>query len=153
MASLGRASAIIGAGTLFSRITGLVRSLVLVAVIGSYGSRAADAFSIAATLPTNVYELLAAGVITGIIVPQIVKAAAHTDGGSRYVSKLLTLGAVVLVAATALMMAIAPVLVWLYAASWGPQQHALAVALEEIPRLGPDAALQPAGHERLRPGP
>lgn len=128
MASLGRASAIIGAGTLFSRITGLVRSLVLVAVIGSYGSRAADAFSIAATLPTNVYELLAAGVITGIIVPQIVKAAAHTDGGSRYVSKLLTLGAVVLVAATALMMAIAPVLVWLYAASWGPQQHALAVA-------------------------
>ena len=34
MASLGRASAIIGAGTLFSRITGLVRSLVLVAVIG-----------------------------------------------------------------------------------------------------------------------
>jgi putative peptidoglycan lipid II flippase len=32
-------------------------------------------------------------VITGIIVPQIVKAAAHSDGGSRYVSKLLTLGA------------------------------------------------------------
>jgi putative peptidoglycan lipid II flippase len=49
MANLGRASAIIGAGTLFSRITGLVRSLVLVAVIGSYGSRAADAFSIAAS--------------------------------------------------------------------------------------------------------
>ncbi|KXC04828.1 murein biosynthesis integral membrane protein MurJ [Microbacterium hominis] len=128
MASLGRASAIIGAGTLFSRVTGLVRSVVLVAVIGSFGSKAADAFSVAAMLPTNVYELLAAGVITGILVPQIVKAAAHTDGGSRYVSKLLTLGAVVLVAATALMMALAPVLIWLYAASWGPEQKALATA-------------------------
>ena len=128
LASLGRASAIIGAGTLFSRLTGLVRSLVLVAVIGSYGSRAADAFSVAAMLPTNVYELLAAGVITGILVPQIVKAAAHSDGGSRYVSKLLTLGAVVLVAATALMMALAPVLIWLYAATWGPEQKALALS-------------------------
>jgi putative peptidoglycan lipid II flippase len=128
MANLGRASAIIGAGTLFSRATGLVRSLVLVAVIGSYGSKAADAFSIAAQLPTNVYELLAAGVITGILVPQIVKAAAHSDGGSRYVSKLLTLGSVVLVAATALMMALAPALIWLYTDGWNGTQKGLAVA-------------------------
>lgn len=128
MASLGRASAIIGAGTMFSRVTGLIRSIVLVAVIGSYSSRAADAFTVAATLPTNVYELLAAGVITGIIVPQIVKAAAHTDGGSRYVSKLLTLGTVVLIAATAVMMALAPVLVWIYAPDWEPEQRALSIA-------------------------
>ena len=97
MPSLGRASAIIGAGTLVSRMTGLVRSILLVAVIGSYESRPADAFAIASALPTNVYELLAAGVITGIIVPQIVKSAAHSDGGSKFVSKLLTLGTVVLV--------------------------------------------------------
>ena len=56
MASLGRASAIIAGGTLVSRLTGLVRSILLVAVIGSYMSRPADAFAIAATLPTNVYE-------------------------------------------------------------------------------------------------
>jgi putative peptidoglycan lipid II flippase len=74
-----------------------------------------------------VYELLAAGVITGILVPQIVKAAAHSDGGSRYVSKLLTLGSVVLVAATALMMALAPALIWLYTDGWNGT-HALAVA-------------------------
>lgn len=128
MPSLGRASAIIGAGTLVSRLTGLVRSVVLVAVIGSYMSRPADAFAVAAMLPTNVYELLAAGVITGIIVPQIVKAAAHTDGGSRYVSKLLTLGTVVLIAATAIVMAVAPLLIILYAARFTPEQHALAVA-------------------------
>ncbi|GAA3028547.1 murein biosynthesis integral membrane protein MurJ [Microbacterium dextranolyticum] len=128
MASLGRASAIIGAGTLFSRATGLVRSIVLIAVIGSFQSRAADAFSVASQLPTSFYDLLAAGVITGIIVPQIVKAASHTDGGSRYVSKLLTLGTVVLVAATALLMAIAPLLIILYAPTMTPDQHALTVS-------------------------
>lgn len=52
MPSLGRASAIIGAGTLVSRMTGLVRSILLVAVIGSYMSRPADAFAVASTLPT-----------------------------------------------------------------------------------------------------
>ncbi|WP_454117606.1 murein biosynthesis integral membrane protein MurJ [Microbacterium lacticum] len=128
MPSLGRASAIIAGGTLVSRLSGLVRSVLLVAVIGSYASRPADAFAVAATLPTNVYELLAAGVITGIIVPQIVKAAAHSDGGSRFVSKLLTLGTVVLVAATAIVMALAPVLIWMYAAKFSPEQHALAVS-------------------------
>ena len=128
MPSLGRASAIIGAGTLVSRMTGLVRSILLVAVIGSYESRPADAFAIASALPTNVYELLAAGVITGIIVPQIVKSAAHSDGGSKFVSKLLTLGTVVLVAATAIAMLIAPALIWIYASSYPPAQHALSVS-------------------------
>lgn len=129
MASFGRASALIGAGTLVSRLTGLLRSVVLVAVIGSYGSRAADAFTTANMLPTNIYELVAAGVITGIIVPQIVKAAAHTDGGSRFVSKLLTLGTVLLVAATALIMAVAPLLIWLYVPGYTPEQSALALSL------------------------
>lgn len=128
MPSHARASAIIGAGTLFSRVTGLLRSVILVMVIGSFGSRAADAFTTANLLPTNIYELLAAGVITGIIVPQIVKAARHSDGGARFVSKLLTLGAVLLVGATAIVLAIAPVLIWLYSANYPPDQHALAVA-------------------------
>lgn len=129
MASLGRASAIIGAGTLVSRLTGLLRSVVLIAVIGSYSSRAADAFTTANMLPTNIYELVAAGVITGIIVPQIVKAAAHTDGGSRFVSKLLTLGTVILVAVTVLIMAVAPLLITLFAPNYTPEQTALAVSL------------------------
>lgn len=128
MPSHARASAIIGAGTLFSRLTGLLRTVMLVTVIGSYGSRAADAFTTANLLPTNIYELLAAGVITGIIVPQIVKAATHSDGGSRFVSKLLTLGTVLLVGATAIVMAIAPALIWLYSSRYPPDQHALAVA-------------------------
>ncbi|MBN9216166.1 MAG: murein biosynthesis integral membrane protein MurJ [Microbacterium sp. SCN 70-200] len=129
MASHGRASAIIGAGTLVSRLTGLLRSVVLVAVIGSTATRAGDAFIVANTLPTNIYELLAAGVITGIMVPQIVRAAqSHSDGGARFVSKLLTLGTIVMVAATAIVMALAPVLIGLYGAKFTPDQLALSIA-------------------------
>ena len=55
MSSLGRASAVIGAGTLVSRVTGLLRSIVLVGVIGSVSSEAADAFAVANQLPNNVF--------------------------------------------------------------------------------------------------
>jgi len=129
MASVGRSSAIIGAGTLFSRLTGLLRSVMLVSVVGLSFSRPAGAFTTAAMLPTNIYELLAAGVITGIIVPQIVAAARHTDGGDRFISKLMTLGALILVVATAVVMAIAPLLIWLYAPAYTPEQRALTLAL------------------------
>jgi putative peptidoglycan lipid II flippase len=52
--SIGRASALIAAGTIVSRLTGLLRSIVLVAAIGSVGSGAADAFAIANQLPNNI---------------------------------------------------------------------------------------------------
>jgi len=129
MASHGRASAIIGAGTLVSRLTGLLRSVVLVAVVGLTGSQVANAFATANLLPTNIYELLAAGVITGIIVPQIVRAAQHRDGGNAYISKLMTLGTVLLIVATAVVMAIAPLLIWLLTPGYTPEQQALTLAL------------------------
>ncbi|MFT4051436.1 MAG: lipid II flippase MurJ [Microbacterium sp.] len=129
MSSHARASAIIGAGTLVSRLTGLVRSIMLISVVGLTTSNAADAFTTANMLPTNIYELLAAGVITGIIVPQIVRAAQHHDGGSAYISKLLTLGTVLLVVATIVVLAMAPVLIWIYAPGYGPDQRALTLAL------------------------
>ena len=46
---LGRASAMIAAGTLTSRITGLLRTVVLVAAVGSLG-RVGDAFATANAL-------------------------------------------------------------------------------------------------------
>lgn len=82
MSSLGRASAVIGAGTLVSRLTGLLRSIVLVAVIGAVGSGPADAFAFANTLPNSVFSLISVGILTAVIVPQIVKATANADGGT-----------------------------------------------------------------------
>ncbi|MEO6533017.1 MAG: lipid II flippase MurJ [Pseudolysinimonas sp.] len=122
------ASAVIAGGTIASRATGVLRSIMLVSVIGSYGSRAADAFTTANMLPTSIYEIIAAGVITGIVVPQIVRASTHSDGGNRFISKLLTLGAVVLVASTLLAIIAAPLLIALYAPFYTPEQQGLALS-------------------------
>lgn len=129
MTSLGRASAIIGAGTLVSRLTGLLRSIVLVGVLGAVGSEAADAFTYANTLPNSVFSLISVGVLTAVIVPQIVKATADADGGNAFISKLFTLGTVVLVATTAVATIAAPWLVVLVAGRAPLEAQALATAL------------------------
>lgn len=129
MSSLGRASALIGAGTLVSRVTGLLRTIVLVGVIGSVNAGAADAFAIANQLPNNVFSLISVGVLTAVIIPQIVKASADADGGNAFISKLFTLGTVVLVAVAALATIASPLLVWVYAGAKGsPEFLALATA-------------------------
>jgi putative peptidoglycan lipid II flippase len=70
MSSLGRSSAVIAAGTLASRATGLLRSVVLVTAIGAIG-RASDAFTIANQVPNYVFQVISAGLLTAVIVPQI----------------------------------------------------------------------------------
>ena len=128
MSGIGRASVLIGAGTIVSRLTGLLRTVVLVAAVGSVGSRAGDAFALANQLPNNVYAIISAGILTAVIVPQIVKATAEADGGRAFVSKLFTLGTVVLVLTTAVAMLAAPWLVQLYAPRAPAEQIALATA-------------------------
>lgn len=129
MSSLGRASAVIGAGTMVSRITGLLRSIVLVGVLGAVGSEAADAFTYANTLPNSVFSLISVGILTAVIVPQIVKATQDADGGNAFISKLFTLGTVVLVATTGLATIAAPWLVVLVAGRAPLEAQALATAL------------------------
>lgn len=127
MSSLGRASAILGAGTLISRITGLIRTIVLLAAIGSVG-RASDAFSTANQLPNNVFTIIQTGILTAVIIPQIVKSASHKDGGQAFISKLFTLGTVVFLGATGVAMVLAPWLVFIYASQFTPAQLALGTA-------------------------
>ena len=113
MSGIGRASALIGAGTIVSRLTGFLRTIVLVAAIGST-TAAGNAFTIANQLPNNIYAIISTGILTAVIVPQIVRSAAHPDGGNAFVSKLLTLGTIVLLGATALALLFAPQLIQLY---------------------------------------
>lgn len=127
MSSLGRASALLGAGTLVSRVTGLVRTIVLVAAIGSFGE-ASDAFSIANQLPNNVFTIIQTGILTAVIIPQIIRAGSHRDGGRAYISKLFTIGTLVFLAATAVAMIAAPLLIALYTSQWDQDQVALATA-------------------------
>ena len=127
MSSIGRASVLIGAGTIVSRVSGVLRTVVLVAAIGSISS-AGDAFAVANQLPNNIYAIISTGLLTAVVVPQIVKAAAHADGGQAFISKLFTLGTVGLLGATALAMVAAPLLVQVYASKFTDDQLALSTA-------------------------
>ena len=128
MSSLGRASALLAAGTMVSRITGLLRTIVLVGVIGAFG-KATDAFSLANQLPNDVFSLISVGVLTAVLVPQIVQAVAGEDGGSAFISKIFTAGTVVLLVTTASAMLAAPWLISLIMkATTTPAQQQLAVA-------------------------
>ncbi len=124
---IGRASVFLASGTIVSRILGFVKAIVLAAAIGVVGSSSADAFAVANGLPNTVYVIVAGGVLSAVLVPQIVRASTHTDGGSAYINKLLTLALVVIGAATILATALAPVLTWIYAGS-NPEILPLAIA-------------------------
>ena len=100
-----------------SRVLGFVKAIVLAAAIGVVGSSSADAFAVANGLPNTVYVIVAGGVLSAVLVPQIVRASTHSDGGSAYINKLLTLALVVIGVATILATALAPVLTWIYAGS------------------------------------
>ncbi|SDQ55398.1 murein biosynthesis integral membrane protein MurJ [Microbacterium sp. cf332] len=132
MSGIGRAGAVVAAGTLVSRVTGLVRNIVLAAALpviatGATGG-AANAFAIANQLPNNIYAVISSGLLAGVIVPQIIQAARHRDGGSAFVSKLLTLGLTALTATTILAVIAAPLLVLAFGSQLSPQASALTLA-------------------------
>jgi putative peptidoglycan lipid II flippase len=110
---LGRASALLASGTIVSRLLGFVSAVVLAQAIGNKGA-GADTFAIANQLPNNIYAIIAGGLLSAVLVPQIVKAGLHDDGGQRFINRLVTLGlAVFLLAAVAATLA-APWLVDFY---------------------------------------
>lgn len=113
--SVGRASALLASGTIVSRILGFAKVIVLAAAVGQVGSAAGDAFGVANQLPSSIYALIAGGVLSAVLVPQIVRAASHDDGGQRYINKIVTLGLTVVLALGLLATLAAPLLVRLYA--------------------------------------
>lgn len=135
--SLLRASALMASGTLVSRILGLVRSMMLLAVIGSAGGGVAAAFQTANTLPNTVFNILASGVFDAVLVPQIVGALKRKYGGETYINRLLTLAGVILFAITVVSMIAAPLLVVITAAGYDAEIRALAIlfALLCLPQL------------------
>ena len=70
--NVARASGIMLAGTMLSRILGFVRAALLIALIGSIGAN--DAFQAANNLPNIIYNLLASSILSAVLVPQIVRA-------------------------------------------------------------------------------
>ena len=125
--TIARASTLMAVGTTASRVLGFVKAMVLATAIGVTASVGADSFAVGNMLPNSVYMVLIGGVLSAVLVPQIVQAMTGHDGGSAYVNKLVTIAMVFLFAITALAMVLAPLLVRLYAMAWSPEQLALAV--------------------------
>jgi putative peptidoglycan lipid II flippase len=126
-ASLVRSSGVMALGTLASRGTGFLRTLVLVYALGVTG--VANAYNNANTLPNTVYDLMLGGILTSVVVPLLVKAAKRdTDRGEAYDQRMFTLGAAALLALTLAATLAASVLVDLYAhAITGPERHVMVI--------------------------
>uniref|UniRef100_UPI00292E4B1B murein biosynthesis integral membrane protein MurJ n=1 Tax=Pseudonocardia sp. H11422 TaxID=2835866 RepID=UPI00292E4B1B len=111
--SLGRSSSLIALASLVSRVTGFLRTLLLVAVL-SLGI-VNSSYTVANTLPNIVYELLLGGVLTSVMIPLLVRAQTEdADGGDRYTRLLLTVAGVALLLATGAALLAAPLLTRLY---------------------------------------
>jgi putative peptidoglycan lipid II flippase len=134
--SVAKSSILMASGTIVSRILGFVRTVVLALTIG-VTTDAADAFGVANQLPNNVYAIIAGGVLSAVLVPQIVKARSHGDGGLGYIDRLLTLAIVVFALVTVVATISAPFLISVYTTGWSPAQLALATAFAYwcIPQL------------------
>ncbi|MFJ7042180.1 murein biosynthesis integral membrane protein MurJ [Streptomyces sp. NPDC101112] len=105
-----KSSAVMAAGTMVSRLTGFIRSAMIVSALGL--ALLGDAFQVAYQLPTMIYILTVGGGLNSVFVPQLVRAMKDDDdGGEAYANRLLTLVMVVLGLLTALAMFAAPLLV------------------------------------------
>lgn len=128
---LARASALMASGSLVSRILGVVRASMIMAVFGM--SLAGDAWSVANMLPNTIYTLLAGGVLNAVLVPQITKAQNNPDGGREYVDKLITLSILVLAGITAVCIPLTPWLVRILSSrNWNEDTYQLSVAFSYI---------------------
>jgi len=89
-----RNSSIMAIGTFGSRILGFVRTYLFTQVVAA--SVAADAYTQAHNLPTQLFIIISTGVVNGVLIPQITKAMRRPDGGDDFVNRLLTLSVIVI---------------------------------------------------------
>ncbi|MFG2890318.1 murein biosynthesis integral membrane protein MurJ [Streptomyces sp. NPDC048248] len=127
--SLLKSSALMAAGTMVSRLTGFIRSALIVAALG--GAVLGDSWQVAYQLPTMIFILTIGGGLNSVFVPQLVRAMKEDeDGGEAYANRLLTLVVVILGALTVLAVFAAPLLVKLvsFDISRDPAANEVAVA-------------------------
>jgi putative peptidoglycan lipid II flippase len=111
--SIAKASTLMAAGTIVSRITGLIRNLLLVALLGT--ALLGDTYNVANTMPNILYNLLIGGALTAVFVPQIVRSLRDSDGGNAFISRLFTATVLFLLSLTAIGIWLAPQIVNIYA--------------------------------------
>src|SRR5438067_4202969 len=99
-------------GTLASRLTGFLRTVVIAAALGS---SLGDPYNVANTIPNILYDLLLGGVLSSVVVPLLVQAARDDgDDGEAYAQRLLGIVVVALAVTSIAGVLLAPQIVHLY---------------------------------------
>lgn len=118
MTSLARATALMTAGTVLSRVTGLLRLAAIAAALGVVESgRLADTYNLGNTAPNIIYELVLGGVLTSVFVPVFVELL-EKEGRERawqVASAIINLSLVALVGIATIGILIAPLIANAYA--------------------------------------
>ncbi|HWF42928.1 MAG TPA: lipid II flippase MurJ, partial [Acidothermaceae bacterium] len=113
-------------GTVASRGTGFIRTVVLAAALGS--GALAETYNIPNTIPNAIYDLLLGGILTSVVVPLLVTAVKDdAQAGELYAQRLLTVVAVVLGVCTVVGVLAAPLIIDVYAQGLTGQQRSLSV--------------------------
>ncbi len=123
----------IASGTLASRITGLLRVLVLAYVLGF--SALADAFNLANTVPNMLFDLVLGGIASATFIPVFIERLAH-DGERRAwksISSVVTVSLVFLLVATVGAWVLAPYLIDAFTAlGHGDAHHHLLATQRDV---------------------
>ena len=122
---IAKAAGIIMLGNIISRLLGLVREQVIVALFGL--KAATDVFTAASTVPTMAYDLLVSGAISAALIPVFTDYAGsrHREEFSRVVSAVLTIAALALAIVVALLEFVAPWLVDILVGGFDPATREL----------------------------
>jgi putative peptidoglycan lipid II flippase len=111
--------------SLASRVTGFMRSILLVAALGT--GAVGNAYNSGNNLPNMIYELLLGGVLSSVLIPLLVKAEAEDDdGGTAYTQRLLSIATAALAGMTIIVVALAPWIAAVFVKA-GPQRELTAV--------------------------
>ncbi|WP_432559324.1 murein biosynthesis integral membrane protein MurJ [Granulicoccus sp. GXG6511] len=109
-----KALAVMGSGTMVSRVLGLARVALAAYVIGN-GTAQADIYAVAITVPTALYILFAGGALNSVLVPQLTRAAKHDeDGGEAYTNRITTAFLLILLIVTVTVTLAAPLITRIY---------------------------------------
>ena len=107
-ASLMRSTGSMAVANLASRITGFVRMILILTVLGP---AVASAFNTANTLPNMITELVLGSVLTAMFMPLLAKSAQEdADGGVSFIRRLLTVTSALALVVTVIAVACAPLL-------------------------------------------
>ena len=105
------------AGTVVSRVTGVVRLAAMVAALGIAESRLTDTYNLANTAPNILYELVLGGVVTAVFVPVFVELLEkeERDEAWRVISAVVTIALIGLTILTMVAVVAAPAIASFYA--------------------------------------